>query len=90
MDNLTQLFTQAATLMLTGMVFVFVFLGLLVIFINVVLKKLAIKYPDPIAPKRALAPTSKNIQSTNAVSPSIVAAISSAVSTYRQQHNNNH
>jgi oxaloacetate decarboxylase gamma subunit len=90
MDSLSQLFTQAATLMLTGMVFVFVFLGVLVIFINVVLKKLANKYPDAITPKRTLAPISKNTQSTNAVSPSIVAAISSAVSTYRQQHNNNH
>ncbi len=89
MDNLTQLFSQAATLMLAGMVFVFVFLGILVIFINLVLKKLAIVFPDPIVLKKPVVSTTKNAQSADTLSPSVVAAISSAVSTYRKQHTNN-
>ena len=86
MDNLMQLFTEAGTLMLAGMVFVFAFLGLLVVFINTVLVKLAKAYPDPIverSPQRKLA-TKKEVE--DGVSPSLVAAISAAVSQYRQQH----
>ena len=90
MDNLTQLFSQAATLMLAGMVFVFVFLGILVIFINLVLKKLAIKFPDAVVSSKPPVPAKRNIQSDDSLSPSVVAAISSAVSRYRQQHPNNH
>ncbi len=44
-----QQFIEAGTLMLTGMVFVFVFLGVLIVFINTVLAKLAVKFPDAIA-----------------------------------------
>ena len=86
MDNLTQLFTEAGTLMLAGMVFVYAFLGLLVVFINTVLVKLAKIYPDPIVqrnPQRKLS-TKKEVH--DGVSPSVVAAISSAVSKYRQQN----
>ena len=39
MEHLHQVFVEAGTLMLAGMVFVFAFLGLLVIFINTVLAK---------------------------------------------------
>lgn len=87
MENLTQLFIDAGTLMLAGMVFVFAFLGLLIIFINQVLVKLAIKFPDPVnqnSRKKAKVKTSEQ----DGVSPQIVAAISSAVSQYRQKHNN--
>ncbi len=85
MDNLSELFVQAGTLMLAGMVFVFAFLGLLVVFITKVLVKLAIKFPDPIIQSKP----PRNINKKSAkegLSPSVVAAISSAVSQYRQQH----
>lgn len=89
-ENLNQLFIEAGTLMLAGMVFVFAFLGILIVFVNVVLARLAEKYPDPViqkAPKKAA--NKKATENNNGVSPQIVAAISSAVSRYRQQHNKN-
>ena len=89
MDNLTQLFTQAGTLMLAGMVFVFAFLGLLVVFINTVLVKLAKTYPDPIIQRNSPRNLTNKKESHDGVSPSIVAAISSAVTQYRQQHSQN-
>lgn len=87
MEHLNDLFIEAGTLMLAGMVFVFAFLGLLVVFINAVLAKLAIKYPDAVVQAKAprVAKASKN--SVGGVSPSVVAAISSAVSQYRSKHN---
>jgi len=88
MDNLTSLFVEAGTLMLAGMVFVFAFLGLLVIFINGVLKKLAVKYPDPIIQTKPVRSASAN-KPVDGISPNIVAAISSAVSKYRQQQTTN-
>jgi len=84
MDNLTPLFIEAGTLMLAGMIFVFAFLGLLVIFINGVLKNLAVKYPDPVIQKKPVRSANTN-KPVDGISPSIVAAISSAVSKYRQQ-----
>jgi oxaloacetate decarboxylase gamma subunit len=87
MDQLNQLFLEAGTLMLAGMVFVFVFLGVLVIFINTVLATLAKKYPDPIVQARPLRTTSNKKQADKGISPNVVAAITSAVSRYRQQHN---
>ncbi len=89
MDNLTQLFVEAATLMFAGMVFVYAFLGLLVVFINNVLVKLAIKYPDPIIQSKPQRKANMAKEDKNNVSPSIVAAISCAVSQYRQQHRKN-
>ncbi len=88
MEHLNELFIEAGTLMLAGMVFVFVFLGLLVVFITQVLARLAIKYPDAI--KQAKQPrnlkTSK--PSSGGLSPNVTAAITSAVHQYRTQHNN--
>jgi oxaloacetate decarboxylase gamma subunit len=88
MDNMQQQFFEAGTLMLAGMVFVFVFLSILIIFINTVLAKLAIKFPDPIA-----APTSRANRKSKShkkphgeISPAVVAAISGAVKRYRTQH----
>jgi len=85
MDNMQQQFLEAATLMLTGMVFVFAFLSLLILFINTVLAKLAIAFPDPVAPVHHRSKV-KNKAAVGEISPAIVAAISGAVSRYRQQH----
>lgn len=89
MDNLSELFVEAGTLMLAGMVFVFAFLSLLVVFINQVLVKLAIKFPDPIIQSKPQRNTNKKTAASDGVSPAIVAAISSAVSQYRQQNSQN-
>ncbi len=86
MENLQALFVEAGTLMLAGMVFVFAFLSLLIIFINVVLVRLAKKYPDAIVASRAPSKRNKKNQDDKGVSPAVVAAISSAVTKYRQQH----
>lgn len=85
MESLGQTFMEAGTLMLAGMVFVFAFLGLLVVIINVVLRPLADKYPDPVAQPVTRSTINKKADS-GGVSPSIVAAISAAVTQYRQKH----
>ena len=87
MDNMQQQFLEAGTLMLAGMVFVFAFLSILIVFINTVLAKLAIKYPDPVA--KAVSRTARKSPSNKTsgeISPSVVAAISGAVKKYRAQH----
>ncbi len=85
MDNLNQLFIEAGTLMLVGMIFVYSFLGLLVLIINKVLTPLAKIYPDPVIQAKRKPATAKSTQ-VEGISPPIVAAISAAVNTYRQQH----
>jgi oxaloacetate decarboxylase gamma subunit len=89
MDNMQQQFFEAGTLMLAGMVFVFIFLSVLIVFINTVLAKLAVKFPDAIV----VTPTrntkkNKNISDSN-ISPSVVAAISGAVKRFRSEHGKN-
>ena len=86
MGHLNQLFLEAGALLLTGMVFVFVFLGLMVVFINTVLAKLAITFPDAVVQTRPQRVTKKKNNVTDGVSPQVVAAISSAVAQYRQQN----
>ncbi len=81
-----QQFLEAGTLMLAGMVFVFAFLSLLIIFINTILSKLAIKFPDPVVETQSRSKKKKNKLASGEVSPAIVAAISSAVTSYRQKH----
>ncbi len=86
MEQLNQLFLEAGTLMLAGMVFVFAFLGLLIIFINTVLASLAKRFPDSIEPKKIKRTRKSPSLATQGLSPSVVAAISSAVTQYRHQH----
>lgn len=86
MNSMEQQFLEAGTLMLAGMVVVFAFLSLLILFINTVLAKLAVKFPDPIAPTTNRSSKKNNKVASGEVSPAIVAAISGAVSRYRQQH----
>lgn len=82
MGSLLQLFIEAGTLMLAGMVFVFAFLGILVVFINFVLAPLAKKYPDPKPASRK--PLKSNVKGSG-VDAGTVAAIGAAVSQYRKQ-----
>ncbi|MFD2164833.1 OadG family protein [Thalassotalea euphylliae] len=86
MESLSQTFVEAGTLMLAGMVFVFAFLGILVVIINTVLAPLANKFPDPVA-QSVTRPTVNKVTDKDGVSPSVVAAISAAVTQYRQKHN---
>jgi oxaloacetate decarboxylase gamma subunit len=86
MEQLNQLFVEAGTLLFAGMAFVFAFLSLLIVFINAVLKKLALKFPDPIPQSKPQRVANKKNTPAGGLSPNIVAAISSAVSKYRQQH----
>lgn len=81
-----QQFLEAGTLMLAGMVFVFAFLSLLIIFINTVLAKLAVKFPDPIVATSTRSNKDNKKAASGDISPAIVAAISGAVTRYRQQH----
>lgn len=86
MDNMQQQFLEAGTLMLAGMVFVFVFLSILIIFINTVLAKLAVKFPDPIVVPHSRANKKSKSNAEGNISPAIVSAISGAVRSYRAQH----
>lgn len=83
-----QQFIEAGTLMLAGMVFVFVFLGILIVFINTVLARLAVRFPDPVVVQHSRANKKSKSHSKNnsGISPAVVAAISGAVQRYRTQH----
>lgn len=80
-------FIEAGTLMIAGMVFVFAFLSLLILFINSVLEKLAVKFPDPVAPANKRSNKQKKVVSGD-LSPAVVAAISGAVTRYRHSQQN--
>ena len=86
MENLQQLFIEAGTLMLAGMVFVFAFLGILIVFINIVLVRLSKKYPDTIVEKKPQSKKNNKKADEKGASPAVAAAIASAVTQYRQQH----
>ncbi len=86
MNNMGQQFLEAGTLMIAGMVFVFTFLSLMILFINTVLAKLAVKYPDAVVPSTNRSNKRNKKAASGEVPPAIVAAISGAVTRYRQQH----
>ena len=83
-----QQFIEAGTLMLAGMVFVFVFLSMLILFINVVLSKLATRFPDPIVQTQSRSGKKTKKLAAGETSPAIVAAISGAIAQYRQKNIN--
>ena len=79
-ETSTQLFSQAATLMVLGMIFVFSFLGLMILVIKFLITPLSKKFPDPV-------PVTKNIKQNTSINDSaIVAAITVAVKKYRNKH----
>ncbi|MBU2869238.1 OadG family transporter subunit [Colwellia sp. E2M01] len=86
MNNMQQQFLEAGTLMLAGMVFVFVFLSILIVFINTVLAKLAVKFPDPVVASSSRTNKKSKSKNDGGVSPAVVSAISGAVKRYRSQH----
>ncbi len=83
METSTELFYQAATLMLVGMGFVYAFLGLLIVVIKVLIAPLADKFPDPVA-ITASSNSPQGAQSQQ--SKPVVAAITAAIHQYRKTH----
>ena len=81
MDIKESLFT-ALTLLSLGMAFVFIFLGLLFICINLMAKYIPAD-PTVVAPKRkkTVSPQASNQSQVN---PQVIAAITSAVKQYRK------
>lgn len=80
MDNIGTLLVDAATLMVTGMAVVYLFLTMLVYLVQLMSKLLpAEESPAPVSPPLA----AQSLKSTPHVDPKVVAAISSAVHQYR-------
>jgi len=81
-ENTSELFLQAATLMGVGMAFVFIFLSLMILVIKYFITPLSNKFPDSIPEGK------KTAQLSQANNASIVAAISIAVKKYRENIKN--
>ncbi|MGF1703334.1 oxaloacetate decarboxylase subunit gamma [Photobacterium makurazakiensis] len=81
MADLGALLTEAATIMATGMVVVFVFLSTLIFLVNL-LAKFASQNDIPAAVNQS----SPAVVNHNGVQPEVVAAISAAVHQYRKQN----
>ncbi|CAM3012435.1 oxaloacetate decarboxylase subunit gamma [Vibrio mytili] len=83
MTDIGSLLVNAATLMVTGMAVVFIFLTILVYLVRLMSKLVPEEVLEPIAALKTTKNT--NIQSTSsAVSPQVVAAISSAIHQHRR------
>ena len=70
--------------MLVGMLFVYAFLGVLIVVIKTVIAPLGTKFPDPVATNPR---TSSTPRDSNQPDQSVVAAISAAITRYRKDHN---
>jgi len=79
----SELFRQAATLMLVGMVFVYGFLSLLIIIIKFLISPIASRYPDTVSQ-----PTKNPAANVtmNGHPASVVTAITVAIDRYRNKH----
>ena len=80
---MSELMSEALSLMLVGMGFVFVFLTILV-FLTGLMSKLVLKYapaPEPAAPVAKAAPQQNNVND-----PQLLAVLSAAVAKYRSDH----
>ncbi|QXO16951.1 MULTISPECIES: oxaloacetate decarboxylase subunit gamma [Vibrio] len=80
MTNIGSLLVDAATLMVTGMTVVFLFLTILVYLVRLMSKWVPQEVPQPIVSK---SPAKKMQPASAAVSPQVVAAISAAVHQHR-------
>ncbi|WP_166838054.1 OadG family protein [Rheinheimera pleomorphica] len=75
-----ELLLEAASLMLIGMVAVFAFLLLLVLVVQLISAVVLRYFPVKAAEKAAI------VDSSSGPSPAVIAAISTAIHQYRQQH----
>lgn len=83
MTDIGSLLEQAATLMLTGMGVVFLFLTILVYLVRLMSSLVPEEVPQLIT---APIQHSKVQQTSSTVSPKVIAAISAAVHQYRTSH----
>lgn len=81
--NISSLLLEAGTLMLVGMVVVFVFLTMLIGAIHL-LTKFAQAFPDKV--EQAPKPIVPQTNNSNQTSPQVVAAISAAVKQYKARN----
>lgn len=81
--NISSVLLEAGTLMLVGMVVVFLFLTMLIGAIKL-LTKFAEAYPDKVTPAPARVPQQHN--NSNQTSPQVIAAISAAVKQYKSRN----
>jgi len=79
-DASAQVFSQAVVLMVVGMGFVFAFLSLLIVVIKVFIAPLAQRFPDSV---NSIITTHKT---PHTEATATVAAITAAISQYRQTH----
>lgn len=79
MTDIGSLLESAATLMITGMVAVFLFLTILVFLVSTMAKLVPREEPEP-------ASNSKNITNSKAINPKVIAAITSAIHQYRRRN----
>ncbi|QDP00681.1 OadG family protein [Thalassotalea sp. PS06] len=87
MENIAETFIEAGTLMVVGMVFVFAFLSLLIIAINL-LAKVATNFPDAKVAQKLPRHVPTNTTRDGEVPATVVAAITSAISQYRKNRTN--
>jgi oxaloacetate decarboxylase gamma subunit len=78
--DVTESLLKAMTLMGLGMTFVFLFLGLLLIVVNLMAKY--IPADEPVVQKKAV--HNKPASATSEINPKLVAAITTAVQQYRK------
>jgi len=81
---MSDLMSNAASLMAVGMGFVFIFLTILV-FVTMVMSKLVLKYAPAPEPKAASVAPQNNTASNDA---QLLAVLSAAVAKYRSDHKN--
>ncbi|WP_413110949.1 oxaloacetate decarboxylase subunit gamma [Thaumasiovibrio sp. DFM-14] len=81
MSNISDLLWEAATLMLTGMTFVFVFLSVLVVLVQCLARWLPKDAPEVNQPINQTVP-----KTIGGESPDVIAAISAAIKVHRAKN----
>lgn len=88
MQEMSSLLLEASKLLIVGMVFVFVFLALLTFVIRILAKLAPSAHIATGTAKRNVVRRHAKIGQNNKLNPSVVAAISAAVTQYRKQPEN--